>query len=39
VAAYYAWIKNAAGIPEPSTITLLMASALGLGLTRRRRIA
>lgn len=39
VAAYYEWIKNAAGIPEPSTITLLVASALGLALARRRRIA
>ena len=39
VAAYYDWIRGAAGIPEPPTIMLFLASAFGLGLARRRRTA
>lgn len=38
VAAYYGWIRNAAGIPEPSTIALLFAAVIGMSLARRRKI-
>lgn len=41
VAAYLRWIRSAAGlpVPEPSTLALLFAGMLGMGLARRRKVA